>query len=104
MEQIYKMMPTQNFEPKATEYHPYVEREHKYCQQCGAENKIEVSGIRGYSAYTGNAIHKLFYQCSNNHFSEPFLNVYRWKADNKLYTGDFIDAVEYIENLTTRSK
>lgn len=100
MEQIYKMIPSSNFEPKAVEYHPYVEREHKFCQYCGAENKVDVTELRGYSAYTGNAIHKLFYVCTNNHASDPFLNVFRWKEDGKLYTGDFIDPVEYIESLT----
>ena len=104
METIHKMVPGQNFEPKSVEYHPYVEREHKFCQMCGAENAIGITEIRGFSPYTGNAIHKLYYRCANAHHSEPFLNVYRWKEDDKLYTGDFSDPVEYIENLTIRSK
>lgn len=104
MEQIYKMAPSSTFEPVKVAYQPYVDMHNKYCTTCGEANTIQLKAINQFSPITGNEMFYLYYVCSNGHEGKSFSTVYRWKQDKCLYTGNFEDPQEYIDQLTDRRK
>lgn len=102
MRKIYKVTKSPNFSPLVQEYQPYMKPEQQYCASCGERNIFEIVERVRFSTYTGNKVHVLRLVCSQGgpaHTDIKVIEVYEWKQDGKLYTGDFIDQNEYIYSI-----
>ena len=99
MRKIYKITKSPNFSPLVQEYQPYMKPDQQYCASCGQPNTFDLVERVRFSTYTGNKVHVLRLVCSKggaNHMDIKVMDVYEWKQDGKLYTGDFADPQEYI--------